>query len=71
MSINVKKGLDPSSYWKPDALSKDDYLEVSDAKFVDIIHTDGTPVLRGAGIQQMIGHADFYPNNGTMHFLNT
>ena len=45
-------------------LSTDDYLEASDARFVDIIHTDGTPVFRGLGIQEQIGHADFYPNNG-------
>ena len=56
--------MDPSSYWKLDMLSKDDYIEASDARFVDIIHTDGTPVFRGAGIQEQIGHADFYPNNG-------
>lgn len=57
-------GLDPSSYWDPDTLSKNDYLDASDANFVDIIHSDGTPVFYGAGINRQLGHADFYPNNG-------
>ena len=59
-------GLDPSSYWNPDTLSKDDYLDASDARFVDIIHSDGTPVLYGAGINRQLGHADFYPNYGEL-----
>ena len=69
MSINAWNvlliALDPSSYWDPNALSIDDYIDATDATFVDIIHTDSPEVLnRGAGIRQSIGDADFYPNNG-------
>ena len=35
-------------------------LDTTDADFVDIIHTD----LKGLGIDQPIGHLDFYPNGG-------
>ncbi|CAF1012069.1 unnamed protein product, partial [Brachionus calyciflorus] len=37
----------------------DSRLDKSDADFVDIIHTDST-----LGIQDPIGHIDFYPNGG-------
>ena len=33
---------------------------MTDADFVDVIHTD----LKGLGIDQPIGHLDFYPNGG-------
>lgn len=36
-------------------------LDPSDAIFVDIIHTAGTTF----GVMRPIGHADFYPNDGT------
>lgn len=36
-------------------------LTASDAKFVDIIHTDGGVL----GYPWAIGHADFFPNGGT------
>ena len=40
-------------------------LDSSDAKFVDIIHTDGLPIYQtGLGISEPIGHVDFYPNGG-------
>ena len=68
-------GLDPSNYWNPDGLSTGDYIDASDAFFVDIIHTDSPPswrlvntANRGAGIRQPIGDADFYPNNGTSYY---
>ncbi|UYV63323.1 PNLIP [Cordylochernes scorpioides] len=40
-------------------------LDRGDAKFVDVIHTDGDPLLvLGLGMRQAIGHLDFYPNSG-------
>ncbi|XP_046985255.1 pancreatic triacylglycerol lipase-like isoform X1 [Schistocerca americana] len=40
-------------------------LDPSDAKFVDVIHTDGKSIfLLGYGMSQPCGHIDFYPNNG-------
>jgi len=48
-------------------------LEKTDAKFVDIIHSDASHFLSGSfreinegmGIQENVGHIDFWPNNGT------
>uniref|UniRef100_A0A8C6SSZ6 Triacylglycerol lipase n=1 Tax=Neogobius melanostomus TaxID=47308 RepID=A0A8C6SSZ6_9GOBI len=41
-------------------------LDVSDATFVDVIHTDGAPFSSklGLGVSEPIGHVDFYPNGG-------
>ncbi|XP_061175612.1 uncharacterized protein LOC133184539 [Saccostrea echinata] len=40
-------------------------LDPTDAKFVDIIHTNGAPIRRGgAGLMQVSGHVDFYVNGG-------
>nr|CAD7194230.1 unnamed protein product [Timema douglasi] len=40
-------------------------LDPSDAKLVDVIHTDGKSIfLLGYGMSQPCGHIDFYPNNG-------
>lgn len=41
-------------------------LDVTDAAFVDVIHTDGSPFSSrlGLGASQPVGHADFYPNGG-------
>ncbi|KAI8793131.1 pancreatic lipase-related protein 2 [Biomphalaria glabrata] len=40
-------------------------LDPSDAMFVDVIHTDGRPLLfLGFGTLQPMGHYDFYPNLG-------
>ncbi|XP_037557011.1 pancreatic lipase-related protein 2-like [Dermacentor silvarum] len=45
-------------------------LDPTDARFVDIIHTDGGTVLdlvkgEGLGMYQPTGHLDFYPNGGS------
>uniref|UniRef100_A0A4W4EAW2 Triacylglycerol lipase n=1 Tax=Electrophorus electricus TaxID=8005 RepID=A0A4W4EAW2_ELEEL len=41
-------------------------LDPTDAQFVDVIHTDGLPVIPnlGFGMFQAVGHIDFYPNGG-------
>ncbi|CAN7995415.1 unnamed protein product [Ixodes hexagonus] len=59
-------GLDPAGpffYRMPPAVR----LDPSDAKFVDVIHSDASmPYLlfEGLGVNEMVGHLDFYPNNG-------
>lgn len=53
-------GLDPA-FPLFDQGSPHRRLSPSDAKFVDIIHTDGGLL----GNPHAIGHADFYPNGGT------
>lgn len=41
-------------------------LDPSDAKFVDIIHTNGGQITRGAlGLFRPSGHVDYYPNGGS------
>lgn len=41
-------------------------LDRSDAKFIDVIHTDTLPITRGGlGMAAAIGHVDFYPNGGS------
>lgn len=41
-------------------------LDTTDAKFVDVIHSDATPFVPkiGLGLYEPIGHLDFYPNGG-------
>ena len=41
-------------------------LDKSDAKLLDVYHTDGSSLnVKAAGILEPVGHLDFYPNNGT------
>ncbi|XP_069104851.1 inactive pancreatic lipase-related protein 1-like [Argopecten irradians] len=58
-------GLDPA---EPDFKGQptDRRLDSSDAKFVDIIHTDASQFIgvAGYGMKDAIGHIDFYPNGG-------
>ncbi|XP_038613578.1 pancreatic lipase-related protein 2-like [Tachyglossus aculeatus] len=41
-------------------------LDPSDAMFVDVIHTDSSPLIpnMGLGMSQIVGHLDFFPNGG-------
>ena len=61
MSSFKNQGLEPASYCfqKVDAQNR---LDKSDARYVDIIHTDTTTF----GLDESIGHVDYYPNGGTM-----
>ncbi|XP_073973303.1 pancreatic triacylglycerol lipase-like isoform X2 [Rhodnius prolixus] len=59
-------GLDPAG---PLFESQDpkDRLDSTDAKFVDVIHSNGEAlILGGLGSWQPMGHVDFYPNGGRM-----
>ncbi|XP_077284390.1 pancreatic lipase-related protein 2 [Arctopsyche grandis] len=41
-------------------------LEKSDAKFVDIVHTDASLFIKGGlGLFESIGHIDYFPNGGS------
>ena len=61
----LKTGLDPAGVGfeneKPMAR-----LDPTDAKFVDVIHTDARegPLGTSMGVRQPSGHVDFYPNDG-------
>ncbi|XP_064104797.1 pancreatic triacylglycerol lipase-like isoform X3 [Macrobrachium nipponense] len=53
-------------------------LDPSDADFVDVIHTDGGPIITGGlGLASPVGHFDFYPNGGVRmpgcghHFIDS
>lgn len=40
-------------------------LDQSDAKYVDVIHSDIEYFVNGGfGLKKKIGHVDFYPNGG-------
>lgn len=40
-------------------------IDPTDADYVDVIHSDATTILLlGFGMSQVVGHADFFPNNG-------
>ncbi len=58
-------GLDPA---EPLFQSMPEFvrLDPGDADFVDAIHTDAKSILMfGYGMEQPVGHLDFYPNGGT------
>ncbi|KAG6446400.1 pancreatic lipase-related protein 2 [Manduca sexta] len=58
-------GLDPAApyFSKTVTLVR---LDRSDAKFVDVIHSNAMPLyFSGFGISEPIGHVDFYPNGGS------
>jgi len=57
-------GLDPASIYF-DGAARDVRLDKSDAKFVDVIHTDCKSMfVKGFGGAGRMGHVDFYPNGG-------
>jgi hypothetical protein len=60
------KGLDPA-YPCFEKAGADRILERSDATFVDIIHTNaGFLIEKRLGFPFSIGHADFWPNGGSI-----
>ncbi|KAG7203906.1 hypothetical protein KM043_013265 [Ampulex compressa] len=59
-------GLDPAGplFESQDPRAR---LDATDANFVDVIHSNGEPlILGGLGSWQPMGHVDFYPNGGRM-----
>ncbi|RNA11919.1 pancreatic triacylglycerol lipase, partial [Brachionus plicatilis] len=58
LKIRRITGLDPAGPLFRE-VSKEERLDKEDAELVDVIHTDAF-----LGIQEAIGHKDFYPNGG-------
>jgi len=59
-------GLDPAGplFENQDSKTR---LDSTDAKFVDVIHSNGENlILGGLGSWQPMGHVDYYPNGGRM-----
>lgn len=43
-------------------------IDPSDAQFVDVIHTDSKSIFKlGFGMSELVGHVDFFPNDGNDH----
>ncbi|XP_064120585.1 pancreatic lipase-related protein 3-like isoform X3 [Macrobrachium nipponense] len=60
----AKTRLDPAAPWFYDNDSEH-RIDKSDAKFVDIIHTNSGSVLEGCiALIKPLGHVDFFPNGG-------
>ncbi|XP_051883684.1 pancreatic lipase-related protein 2-like [Pristis pectinata] len=60
-------GLDPAKpFFKNTPIEV--RLDRSDALFVDVIHTNGAPLIPyiGFGLLEPVGHLDFYPNGGEL-----
>ena len=57
-------GLDPAGPWFP-LNETDTRLDITDADFVDIIHTNSGNLSEDEwSFLEPIGHVDFYPNGG-------
>ncbi|KAG1657257.1 Pancreatic triacylglycerol lipase [Nymphon striatum] len=57
-------GMDPAEPYY-DGMPRSVRLDTTDAKFVDIIHTDDSSIIGiGYGTKQLSGHVDFFPNDG-------
>lgn len=57
-------GLDPAGpiFVELDATHR---LDPADARFVDVLHTNGGPITKGAlGLSEPLGHVDYYANGG-------
>lgn len=58
------QGMDPAGPFYDDR-DETVRLNPSDAKFVDVVHSNAKPLYSGgAGMYAPIGHVDFYPNGG-------
>lgn len=60
-------GLDPASPFFRHNVFRDRSrkLDISDARLVDIVHTDGSEDFAdGFGLLKPLGHIDFFPNGG-------
>lgn len=61
---NYFAGLDPAGPFF-EGLDEEVRLNPSDAGFVDVVHSNGKPLMDGgAGMFAPCGHVDFYPNGG-------
>ncbi|XP_047985916.1 pancreatic triacylglycerol lipase [Leguminivora glycinivorella] len=59
-------GLDPAAPYFSQTVTLV-RLDRSDAKYVDIIHSNAMPLYyAGLGMSEAIGHVDFYPNGGVI-----
>ncbi|KAH8275908.1 hypothetical protein KR026_012470 [Drosophila bipectinata] len=64
LKMNRITGLDPAAplFTDTDPIVR---LDPTDAHFVDIVHTDANPLMKGGlGINMRLGHVDFFPNGG-------
>ena len=62
---NYFTGLDPAGFLF-ESSPPDMRLDASDAKFVDVIHTNADSIfVGGLGAVDPMGHVDFYPNGGS------
>ncbi|BET00014.1 Hypothetical protein NTJ_12830 [Nesidiocoris tenuis] len=64
LTLGRISALDPAEphFSQTDAVVR---LDNTDAMFVDVIHTDAVPFIQGGlGMDEPIGHLDFYPNGG-------
>ena len=69
-AIGRISAMDPARPLYDDDDEKVSQLSKSDAALVDVYHTDGSSLtVKAAGINEPIGHVDFYPNNGTDQVL--
>ena len=61
LSFSLHKGLDPAGPYFT-ATKNEAHLDKTDAKYVDIIHTNAGYV----GTADVVGHTDFFPNGGSV-----
>ena len=71
MFILQRSGLDPA--YPGFAIEKTDArLDITDAQFVDVIHTNSALLFSGGlSFPKSIGHADFWPNGGSSQPVNS